>query len=174
MDLNISIKDSFNQNIDSPAFFINGCFYSYSLLDKTVSKIRQAIGLNTSESERIIGVVANDDLETYAAIIALWFEGRAYVPMNPETPKERNNIIIKEAELRTMLDSSPQPLFEGYDTIETKKLSNLEIDLPLKSFSGDRLAYMLFTSGTTGTPKGVPITRDNLTGFITAFDALGF
>lgn len=173
MDLNRKIQNSFDHNNERPAFFINGCFYSYAIFDKTVSKIRQAICRSTLASDLIIGLVANDDIETYAAIIALWFEGKAYVPLNPDTPTERNNIIINESGLSMVLDSSLHPLFEEYHVIETKKLPDTVFDMPYKNCTGDELAYLLFTSGTTGIPKGVPITRDNLTGFITAFDAMG-
>ena len=51
-------------------------FYPYSDFAETISKIRTSIQLNSSETEKNIGLVVNDDLETYAAIIALWFEGR--------------------------------------------------------------------------------------------------
>jgi acyl-coenzyme A synthetase/AMP-(fatty) acid ligase len=73
-----------------PAFFIHGQYYSYANLEEKLSSIKNVIQLNTVESEKNIGIVTNDDLETYAAIIAIWLEGKAYVPLNPANPKERN------------------------------------------------------------------------------------
>jgi D-alanine--poly(phosphoribitol) ligase subunit 1 len=156
------------------AFLINTDYYTYADLARSISEIRKAVCSATPENEKNIGLVANDDLETYAAIIALWLEGKAYVPLSPENPKDRNESIIAQAFINTIIDSSATPLFTEYNLIESTKLEATEMDLIPKVVSDDELVYILFTSGTTGQPKGVPITRANLIGFVDAFWDMGF
>ena len=173
MQLFIDLQHSLNAHKDRNAFFINGIFYKYSDLTQTISRIRKSIQSHTSETEKNIGLVANDDLETYAGILALWFEGKGYVPISPENPLDRNKNIIHQANLKTIIDSSNIPLIPEFNLIQSKKLSTVPLDLKPKNVSDQELVYILFTSGTTGQPKGVPITRSNLSGFITAFKEMG-
>lgn len=172
MKLFTILQGSISQHSSSNAFFINNSFYSYADLAKSISKIRNSIRLYTEKSEKIIGLIANDDIETYAAILALWLEGKAYVPLSTDIPKERNESVIQQAGITTVLDSSEKPFLAELNTIQTKKLSESEIGLEYESIADNELAYMLFTSGTTGIPKGVPITYSNVDGFVKAFFAL--
>jgi D-alanine--poly(phosphoribitol) ligase subunit 1 len=172
MQLIIDIGAALNKFSERNVFLINGVFFTYANFTQKVSAIRKALQLNTTDTEKNIGLVANDDIETYAAIVALWFEGKAYVPISAETPKERNESIIKQAFLKTIIDSSDTPLCTGYHVIESKKIPPAPINLIPKVVADDELVYILFTSGTTGQPKGVPITRANLAGFIAAFEQL--
>jgi D-alanine--poly(phosphoribitol) ligase subunit 1 len=174
MKLFAEIRDAINEHDSRTVFFINGIAYSYGDFAASISSIRKAIAGTTAETEKNIGLIANDDLETYAAIIALWFEGKAYVPLSPETPKDRNENIIQQAFIKTIIDSSGKPLFPDYGLIESKKLSPAPVNLIPKEVDDQELVYILFTSGTTGKPKGVPITRANLTGFMDAFWKMGF
>ena len=169
-NLQRAIVEHWNRN----SFFINGVFYKYSELADTISKIRHSIQLNIIETEKIVGLIANDDIETYASILALWFEGKAYVPLSSETPVDRNKSIIDRAGLKTFLDSSENAFLKELKVIETKKLPENSINLLPKNTECNELVYMLFTSGTTGKPKGVPITRKNLTTFISAFEEMEF
>ncbi len=162
---------SAEQYAGNNAFCINNIFYSYRQFVEKVSAIRNEV-VKLAKENINLGLVANDDIETYAAIIALWLEGKCYVPVNPETPAERNRNVLTQAGASVVIDSSAQPLFPELDVIESKKLAFKEINLTPVDTSDDALAYIFFTSGTTGVPKGVPITRSNLAGFIAAFFAM--
>ena len=153
------------------AFYISGKYYTYNEFAKYISKIRIAIQLTKTESSNI-GLVANDDIETYAAIIALWLEGKCYVPVNPETPAERNRNILKQAGSSLIIDSSELALLAELNIIKSDESTFKKLDLIPVVVSDEALAYIFFTSGTTGIPKGVPISRSNLSGFIMAFFAL--
>ncbi|HRI24062.1 MAG TPA: amino acid adenylation domain-containing protein [Ferruginibacter sp.] len=156
----------------SNAFCINEVFYSYRQLGETISAIRAEVKKFSADNINV-GLVANDDLETYAAIFALWLEGKCYVPINPETPAERNRNVLQQAGATVVIDSSDQPLYTEFNVIRSKELTFTTIDLEPVTVSDDERAYIFFTSGTTGVPKGVPITRENLAGFIKAFFELG-
>ena len=170
----LDLKDAIISHKDRNAFFINDVYYSYSELAQCISNIRSLLKKETTAAEKIIGIITNDDLETYASIIALWYEGKAYVPINPDLPFDRNESIINEAEIVTIIDSSEISIFPNRNTLKSKKIESVVIDLNPKKSAENELVYLLFTSGTTGKPKGVPITKENLTGFINAFWDLGY
>ncbi len=162
---------SIEQYAGNNSFCINNVFYTYKQFGEIISAIRYAVK-ELKPDDINIGLVANDDIETYAAIIALWLEGKCYIPVNPETPQERNLNVLMQADISVVIDSSEKPLFAGLNIIRSKDLFFTEINLTPNDVSDDVIAYIFFTSGTTGIPKGVPISRSNLAGFIEAFFAL--
>ena len=174
MNLLSNLQNSIQGNYDNNALCLNEVFYSYKDFAQEISNIRVSLKKNTKKNELNIGLVTNNDVQTYASIIALWLEGKAYVPLNPDFPIERNASIIQQADILTILDSSDNITFNGHQTILTKKLPQTEINLTPENVSGDSLGYILFTSGTTGTPKGVPITFDNLYALSEAFWKLNY
>lgn len=155
------------------AFCINEVFYTYTQFTDCVSGIRSIVRNNIPKTEKIIGLMAYDDLETYASIIALWFEGKAYVPINPETPRDRNLTIIQQAGIKTILTSNQADYPEIVFLCSSQKIEN-KIDHSPVSIIDDEIAYILFTSGSTGMPKGVPICFSNIEGFVQGFEALGY
>ena len=86
MDWIDNLSESIILHSTRDAFKIGDQYYTYHDLAKSISSIRRAIKENIPEEEKLIGLVTNDDLETYASIIALWFEGKAYVPINTQFP----------------------------------------------------------------------------------------
>ncbi len=193
------------------AFFIKDRFYTYATFENCISVICRQISDTVGPGEQYVGIVTYDDLETYASVYALWFLGKAYVPLNPENPRERNMEIIRQVGIRTLLTSESATVASvlpatGISILDTtsvprkdhvpdteKSLSLMDPgpgeekstpgiqpgkeeagSLPLKKVSKDADAYVLFTSGSTGNPKGVPISRHNLDSFVTSFIGAGY
>jgi len=151
------------------AFCINEIFCTYAQLGEHISRIRSVVK-DLSRDELHIGLVANDDIETYASIFALWLEGKAYVPLHPNQPLDRCEEIIKQVDISTILDSSETSRFKPQRIIKTSGLQARKEGLVNDIAIGDdHLAYILFTSGSTGTPKGVMISRKNVGAFMESF-----
>ncbi|MEI6898442.1 MAG: AMP-binding protein, partial [Bacteroidota bacterium] len=152
--------------------FIHGRFYSYHQLSIVVSSIREVLKTKGNK-EHCFALVGNDDVETYASILALWLEWKAYIPLNPGLHLDRNEYIIQQSGVRTVLDSSTFSIYQNLQVISTTKIPCVDHNPAPGHFSENRLAYIAFTSGSTGVPKGVPITRGNFAAFIDSFNALG-
>jgi amino acid adenylation domain-containing protein len=164
-----TIQESLNKHANNNAFCINTIFHSYSDFSIEVSKIRTAIQNTIGASEKLIGLVANDDIQTYASIIALWFEGKAYIAINPSYPTERNLKILSLTDSTYLLDSSSISKYKApLKVLATTKLNDENNNTPLIEACETDIAYFIFTSGSTGVPKGVPITYKNLNSFLYA------
>lgn len=151
------------------AMCINEVYYTYEQLGKCISKVRKALSMFES-TNKLVGLVTNDDLETYASIYALWFEGKAFVPLHPLWPIDRCNDILRQIDADLILDSSAETRYADYKVISTPTLPEVDtFDRVEESISDEEAAYVLFTSGTTGRPKGVPITRGNIGAFLLHF-----
>lgn len=160
-----SIEKYGNRN----ALCIGDKFYTYKKFGEVVSEIRTALQ-NEVVTNKNIGLVANDDIETYASIFAVWMEGAAYVPLHPRQPIERSLQIINQAEVSLLLDSETSFVIPSLKVIKTRKLNSKIAGIqPCKRISDNSLAYILFTSGSTGIPKGVQISRKNVGAFMKSF-----
>lgn len=148
-------------------------FYTYGDLLESISKIRGYIRSNIAEDQINVGLLAGTDINTYAAIFALWFEGKAYVPLLPTAPVDRNTTVIKEAKLSHVLSSREFDQALPASIVNTTKLEGNAIKENPVEYNPSNIAYILFTSGTTGLPKGVQITLGNLSAFIDAMIDLG-
>ncbi len=161
---------------NSPAFVINGEEWSYAGFHSIVEQIYQFI---CDKDEKYFFLYATDDIRTYASIVALWFAGKAYVPLNPNQPKERHLEVMESVGAHYVLSSDKKYAVEinGINVMPTWNLSatgyNIKNIIPKHDISDNELAYILFTSGSTGKPKGVPITRGDLAAFIDSMNNIG-
>jgi len=148
-------------------------FYTYGDLLESIGKIRRYIRANIAEEQKSVGILARTDINTYAAIFALWFEGKAYVPLLPSAPEDRNRTVVKEAGLTHVLASRQIKQDLPAVVVNTNTLPGEPLQEAPVEYDSSRIAYILFTSGTTGLPKGVQISLGNLSAFIDAMIDLG-
>lgn len=164
-----NVVNSINSFPDRSAFYINEEHYTYLQFGQCISRIRREL-TKTNYRNTKVGLVINDNLETYASIIALWLEGHCYVPLHPNWPLERCLDICEQVEIDLILDSSETSRFEKNHVLNTTKLEyTVDCLDPKEGVSDDELAYILFTSGSTGKPKGVMMMRGNVAAFMDSF-----
>ncbi len=119
---------------------------TYAQLDTLATKI--ADGFPVTQPAKV-GVVMSHSVEMIATIIAALKTGAAYVPAEPDFPKERIKYMMQDCDL-----------------VVTDKGINVQ---PATSKRVEDLAYILYTSGTTGKPKGVMVTNKNVLHYVRAF-----
>jgi amino acid adenylation domain-containing protein len=158
------IKDS-----EAIALVFEGTELTYSELNTKSNQLAnylQSIGVGV---ETMVGLCVERSIEMVVATLGILKCGGAYVPLDPEYPQKRLEYMIKDTKTpilliqNSLLDRFPSDLAKvvSIDSI-LNVLINLPIDCPTIESSANNLAYVMYTSGSTGQPKGIEITHRNV------------
>lgn len=128
-----------------------------------------------TKSKNPIVIYGNKDIDINIIMIAVLKSGRAYVPVDIAFPKERLYQIIEMVQCEVVFNLSEVELDQKYKTIEKSGLVDIfdkyaNIFVETKWVQHKDVCYILFTSGSTGVPKGVQISKKNIENFTDWFD----
>jgi amino acid adenylation domain-containing protein len=116
-----------------------------------------------------IALCLNRSVDFPAAALAVLKAGAAYVPLDPAYPEQRLRLMLKDAEPRLLLTRSDllprlpddRPLTICLDR-DVELWGRLSAENPSPTVGPDDPAYLIYTSGSSGMPKGVPVSHHNL------------
>jgi amino acid adenylation domain-containing protein len=123
--------------------------------------------------EKIVAICLHRSLDLLISLLGILKAHAAYLPVDPALPKERQALMLKDAQAaliltqQNLVDHLPAldaPLF----VLEAERTAIAQESAdPLPGrIEGDSLAYLIYTSGSTGVPKGVEIQHQALLNFL--------
>ncbi|HEY0735324.1 MAG TPA: amino acid adenylation domain-containing protein [Herpetosiphonaceae bacterium] len=123
-----------------------------------------------------IGLCVDRSPELAVGLLGIWKAGAAYVPLDPEYPRDRLEWMLSDADVALLVTkqvlstqlNAPQTVYLDRDqaAIAAGPEENPEIAL-----GPDTLAYVIYTSGSTGLPKGVMVEHGQLANTLSASQA---
>ena len=157
---------------DSIAVFAEDNRVSYAELVAHADQVCRFLLSDGLKPEEPVGVYMNRDASLVSVLLGIWKAGGAYVPFDPKEPPVRVEHLLARAKCNRLLGSADllDRLSQTFDQNEENETSDIALvdvaTLPENTPGtnpkpcapgGARLAYLLFTSGSTGEPKAVEV-----------------
>lgn len=155
---------------DFPVYDILGQVHTYGDLKKDSDSLAAHIDRLGLPDKSPVVVFGGQEYEMLATFVALTKSGHAYIPIDSHSALERVAAIVEVAEPSLIIAINDFPLADvtapifSAEQVQTafREGASYELSHPVQ---GDDNYYIIFTSGTTGKPKGVQISHSNLLSF---------
>ena len=158
------------------------CFEDRSLtyreLNARANQLARHLGKAGVRPGARVGICMERSLELMVGLLGILKAGAAYVPLDPSFPRDRLTFIVEDAGIEVLVTQERlADALEDHDAasicIDTDSAAiSQEPDGNLDaSVSSEDLAYVMYTSGSTGQPKGVRVRHRNVVNFFAGMDA---
>lgn len=148
---------------------------TYQCLDRISTKLALCLLAQGIQKEDRVAILLNKSIEMVAAFLGTLKSGACYIPMDTSAPTERISYILRDAQVRLIVTDRKH--MEQALTARDEKMGIILLDgeyenhavknsLPHIDIHENDLAYILYTSGSTGEPKGVALSHKNAVSFV--------
>ncbi|MCW6008140.1 amino acid adenylation domain-containing protein, partial [Micromonospora sp. CPCC 205371] len=157
---------------DAAAVVCGDRVVSYAALLRRSAALAGRLRRAGAGPESVVGICLDRSEDLLVAMLAVWWAGAAYLPLDPEHPRDRlrymlsdsaAHLVLSRANLAANLADEGSVRVLGLDDDDPAA-----VEPPATVVDPGRLAYVIYTSGSTGRPKGVQVTHRNLVNFLTA------
>jgi amino acid adenylation domain-containing protein len=162
------------------ALVYEGVAYGYAELNERANRLAHALRLRGVGPEVAVGICLPRSADLAVAILAVWKAGGAYVPLDPDNPSARLRLMLEDAQATCVIgyEASLQGLEAAMPLALDTALLRAELEASVAQdpqrgdpTPSDRLAYILFTSGSSGRPKGVRVEHGSVMNLAAGLDA---
>ncbi|MBN3518769.1 amino acid adenylation domain-containing protein [Algoriphagus lutimaris] len=156
------LKRRFEEFRKYDALVHNDEFITYGKLEILVDLVAQRIR-NEAPEEKLIAISCSRSVKTIINMLGVLAAGKAYLPLDFDQPTERLAKIVSETNVRFGLQGLDS---EDFASLSIKTIEGKYRDSTLTPNYTSDLAYVLFTSGTTGMPKGIEVCSPSLVNLV--------
>ncbi|MDW5614226.1 amino acid adenylation domain-containing protein [Mycolicibacterium sp. D5.8-2] len=163
---------------DAPAVWCRDGDLTYGELREQVLAVAAALHVAGVRRADTVAVTGPKNFEQIVALLAISAIGAVYVPVGVDHPAERAARMLANGAVRMALVCGDRPptTLPALTVAEALRVGRRETEFTLPAVDPADLAYILFTSGSTGEPKGVEMSHDaamNTVEFINAHFDIG-
>lgn len=138
---------------------------TYRELSDLAGHVAGQLIARTGDVPRRVGLLAARSVLAYAGYLAIQRLGATAIPLNPSFPPARNATVARMSAMDVVLTDQATPDIP-VPVVEARRVDGPPPTLPASTAEADDIAYILFTSGSTGAPKGVCIAHRNVTSYL--------
>ncbi len=154
---------------------------TYAELNARANQLAHYLQTLGVRPEVLVGLCVERSLEMVVGMLGILKAGGAYVPLDPEYPQERLSFMLEDTQISVLLTQEKLVnklpnhkacgiyLDTNWDLINQETQQN-----PTTNIKADNLAYVMYTSGSTGQPKGVSIVHRGVVRLVKQTDYVSF
>jgi amino acid adenylation domain-containing protein len=163
-------EDRVRRHPDAVAAMLGETRWTYAELNGRANRLGHALLSRGLRAEDVVAVVTERDLDWLVSVLAIFKAGGVYLPIEPHFPTDRIARILARADASFVLTARGSDANLTGDSLLIEDLcrEDHQDTNPGKPVAADQLAYIYFTSGSTGEPKGAMCEHAGLVNHIYA------
>lgn len=141
------------------AMIFRGEIVAYDALVERARSLAHGLAAEGVGPGDVVGISLERTPDLVTSVLAVWFVGAAYLPLDPEHPADRLAMMREDAGAMLVIGS-------GEDAIAPEVLADNDASASLSPAIQYSVAYVMYTSGSTGRPKGIVNGHRQVTNFL--------